>query len=172
MGPLEATIHQLSKQVQEKEKECTDRQNYWLKSQNELVQISKMADEEQMEIQETQIKYNVLFRKKLHLNEQYEKEEAEFKEYEKRIRHLQNDMVKVNQLLTKHSSVQAQLEENNLGLEIQFRNKLKVKSGSQKQRRRGSFILFAIGCGTRVDQIDSAKARIGARKAEDLGANH
>ena len=56
----------------------------------------------------------------------FESEEKQIKEYQSNIRKLQNDMVKINILLSKQSSIQSQLEENNLELEQEFRAKLKV----------------------------------------------
>ncbi len=57
--------------------------------------------------------------------DQYESELKELKEYQTSIKRLQNDMLRINELLSKHANIQTKLEENNLGLELEFRGKLK-----------------------------------------------
>lgn len=126
MGPLEATIHNVSKLVEAKEKECTQLQQFWLKAQNELVIMSKKSGELTEEIQDLNMRLAVLSRKKMVVNNQFEMETKEIKDHQRNIRKLQNDMVKINTILFNQTSVQSQLEENNLGLELEFRARLKV----------------------------------------------
>ncbi|KAI9098134.1 hypothetical protein DFS34DRAFT_704117 [Phlyctochytrium arcticum] len=125
VGPLEATIHNLSKLIQAKEKECSQLSQFWLRSQNELVGMTKRTAEISDQTQDLRMRLTVLSRKKMVVNNAFETELKEIREHQRNIRQLQNDMVKVNTLLTQQAVSQNRLEENNLGLEQEFRAKLK-----------------------------------------------
>ncbi|KAJ3127462.1 Coiled-coil domain-containing protein 40 [Nowakowskiella sp. JEL0407] len=126
VGPLEATIHNLTKSVLSKEKECAQLQQFWLRAQNELVSLTKKSAELADETQDLRMKLTVLTRRKMVVNNQFEMEVKEINQQKRTIRALQNDMVKINALLSKHATIQSALEENNLGLEQEFRAKLKI----------------------------------------------
>jgi coiled-coil domain-containing protein 40 len=68
MGPLEATIHNVTKLVVEKEKDCVQLQQFWLRSQNDLVSISKKSGQLQEEMANLKMKLAVLTRKKAVVN--------------------------------------------------------------------------------------------------------
>jgi chromosome segregation ATPase len=125
VGPLEATIRNFSNAIKLKEKECTQASQYWLRAQNELVGIAKFLNETTEDIQDLKMKQSVLSRKKRVVNATFESEEKQIKAHQANIRKLQNDMVKINLLLSKQSNIQSQLEENNLELEQEFRAKLR-----------------------------------------------
>ncbi|KAJ3279438.1 Coiled-coil domain-containing protein 40 [Borealophlyctis nickersoniae] len=125
VGPLEATIHNLTKLVQTKEKECTQLSHFWLRAQNELVSMSKRSGEVADETQDLRMRLTVLSRKKMVVNNAFETELKEIRDHQRNIRQLQHNMVKINTLLSKQSIVQNRLEEGNLGLEQEFRAKLK-----------------------------------------------
>ncbi|KAJ3133055.1 Coiled-coil domain-containing protein 40 [Physocladia obscura] len=126
MGPLEATIHNVGKLVEAKEKDCLQLQQFWMRAQNELVATSKKSHSLQEEMSDLKMRLAVLCRKKAVVNNQFELEEKEIREHQRNIRGLQNDMVKINTLLSKQSQVQSVLEENNIGLEQEFRARLKI----------------------------------------------
>ncbi|KAI9201921.1 uncharacterized protein BJ171DRAFT_569980 [Polychytrium aggregatum] len=128
VGPLEATIHNVTKLVAAKEKECTMLQQYWLRAQNELVSMSKQSAELIDETQDLKMKMTVLSRKKMVVNNQFETEEKAIREHKRNIGHLQNEQVKVNILLSKQAHIQSLLEESTLDLEQEFRANLKAGS--------------------------------------------
>ncbi|KAK5668593.1 hypothetical protein BDV3_003240 [Batrachochytrium dendrobatidis] len=125
MGPLEATIHNLQKLVHTKEQECIQLQQFWLRAQNELVAMTKTSLEITDETQSLKMKQTVLSRKKLVVNNTFESEEKEICEHNRNIKQLQNDMIKINILLSKQTNIHGKLEEANLELEQEFRFKLK-----------------------------------------------
>ncbi len=51
MGPLEATIHNLNNEISTKQKECTELQYFWLRDQNELVNLQKDIEKETAQVQ-------------------------------------------------------------------------------------------------------------------------
>lgn len=125
MGTLEATIYNMTKSIQQKEQECFELQKFWLRAQNEMVQMSTNSNEITDETQNLRLRLTVLNRKKMVVNNAFKSEEMESKEHSRNIRQLQNDMVKVNKTLSKQSGVFGQLEESNLELEQMFRARLK-----------------------------------------------
>lgn len=125
MGPLEVTIHSLAKSIVAKEKECMDLSQFWLKAQNELVNMTRKSFVVAEEIQDFSMKLSVLDRKKMTINTAFENEAKEIKEHNREIKKLQTEMVKINQLLSRQSNMQNQLEEHNLELEQEFRARLK-----------------------------------------------
>ncbi|KAJ3200819.1 Coiled-coil domain-containing protein 40 [Entophlyctis luteolus] len=126
MGPLEATIHNVSKLVEGKEADCLQLQQFWMRAQNELVATSKKSNCLQEEMTDLKMRLAVLSRKKAVVNNQFDMELKEIREHQRNIRGLQNDMIKINSLLSKQTQVQSVLEENNIGLEQEFRARLKT----------------------------------------------
>ncbi|KAJ3074995.1 Coiled-coil domain-containing protein 40 [Podochytrium sp. JEL0797] len=126
MGPLEATIHNVSKLVDQKDKDCIQLSSFWLRAQNELVTTSKKSNTLQDEMSDLKMRLAVLSRKKAVVNNQFETELKEIRSHQRNIRQLQNDMIKINTLLSKQTQVQSVLEENNVGLEQEFRARLKI----------------------------------------------
>jgi len=141
LGPLEATIHNLTKSLSSKEAECVKLQNFWLKSQGELVYIMKNLEEVGGDTEDLKMRAQVLNRRKIHVNgksamnscyentnkykAQYEREERDIKDLQKSLRSLYHEQTKLNILVSKHSSLQQQLEENNIGLQKEFRAKIR-----------------------------------------------
>ncbi|KAJ3273941.1 Coiled-coil domain-containing protein 40 [Terramyces sp. JEL0728] len=125
MGPLEATIYNITKAIQQKESGILELQQYWLKAQNEMVTIGKDSLDIADDIQNLRMRLTVLNRKKMVVNNAFDTEEKQIKENNRNIKQLQIDMVKVNALLSKQSSVYERIEESNLEIEQKFRGKLK-----------------------------------------------
>ncbi|KAI9179713.1 Coiled-coil domain-containing protein 40 [Blastocladiella emersonii ATCC 22665] len=125
IGPLEATIHNLTKSIAAKEKECWDLQQFWLRTQNELVVASKRASEMAEAIATLKMRHTILARKRAMVNQEFDGEEAEMKIHQRSIKALQNEMTKINTLISKQVSMQAVLGESTLGLEQEFRYRLK-----------------------------------------------
>lgn len=145
MGPLEATIYNLSKSIQLKESECLQLQQYWLRAQNEMVAMSKKGVEHTDEIQNLRMRLTVLNRKKMVVNNAFETEERQIKVHQRNIRQLQTEMIKVNTILSKQSSIYEKIEESNLEMEQKFRNKLKEAE------------LESIELDTRLDKLKDEK---------------
>ena len=68
MGPLEATIHNLMKLIQDKESNCISSQQYWLKNQNELVLLSKKSSDVFEYMKDLKMRLSVLTRKRAVVN--------------------------------------------------------------------------------------------------------
>ncbi len=70
-GPLESIIKNLTRDINNKEREGQQLQNFWLRAQNELVVLVKRCSEINDEIQSMKMKLNVLSRKKLVLDSMF-----------------------------------------------------------------------------------------------------
>eukprot|EP00833_Pecoramyces_ruminatium_P005586 jgi/Orpsp1_1/1179618/evm.model.c7180000070087.1 len=127
-GPLEATINNLIKAVSQKEKEYYEMQQLWIRSQTDLIKLSKKNAEMSEEIQDLKMRSTILDRKRIIINSKIETEEKEIKEHDRNINQLRHDMVKINTLISKNVDVQSKLVENNLDLENEFKAKLKESS--------------------------------------------
>ena len=68
VGPLEATIRNMTNSMKAKEKECTQLSQYWLRAQNELVTLAKSMAETTDEMQDLKMRHAVLTRKKMVVN--------------------------------------------------------------------------------------------------------
>jgi chromosome segregation ATPase len=127
-GPLEATINNLIKEVSQKEKEYYEIQQLWIRSQTDLIKLTKKNSEMSEEIQDLKMRSTILDRKRIIINSKIESEEKEIKEHDRNINQLRHDMVKINTLISKNVDVQSKLVENNLDLENEFKAKLKESS--------------------------------------------
>ena len=67
-GPLEATIRNLTNSIKAKENECNQLSQYWLRSQNELVNLTKEIADFVEETQDLKMRHTVLSRKKMIIN--------------------------------------------------------------------------------------------------------
>ncbi|KAJ3395917.1 Coiled-coil domain-containing protein 40 [Lobulomyces angularis] len=126
MGPLEATIHNVTKSIEAREKECTQLSQFWIKAQNELVSLSKKSADLTESTKDFKIRLTVLNRKKMVVESHFDTQIKEIRDHQKNIRQLQNEMVRVNTLLYSQASDHNKLEENNLTLELEYRAKLKT----------------------------------------------
>ena len=122
---MEATIHNINKTIAKQEAESTQIQQFWLKTQTELVTTLRKVDETGNDLEELRMREQVWSRKKILLNAQFDREQKAIKQLQRDLRALHGDQVRINTLASKHNSQQRQLEENNKELESEFRAKLK-----------------------------------------------
>lgn len=68
MGPLEATIHNLSNEIAQKKKGCAELEYFWLRSQTELVNLNKQIEKESEAMQDMDRQLTVLKQKQMRLD--------------------------------------------------------------------------------------------------------
>lgn len=144
-GPLEATIHNLSKSIQGAKAECTRLQNYWLRQQRTLVNNEKAAAEQATTLAELRAQLTVLQQKKLRLDSVATGHNAECSEYEKQVRAAQRQLAVLNESIAQNEDAQARLAEANLSQENAFIRKLQ---DAEK---------VAIGLEVEIDELLSEK---------------
>ena len=71
MGPLEATIHNLTNEITKKQRECAELQYYWLRSQTELVTLNKELEKQSDVTQDMDRQLTVLHQKQLRIQSMF-----------------------------------------------------------------------------------------------------
>ena len=126
MGPLEATVHNLTNEISKRQRDCAELQYYWLRSQTELVNLNKEIERQSEVTSDMERQLTVLHQKQLRIQGSFDANEKEIRETELSIKNLQIDMQKLNGLIVKNTRLQSALAEGNLGLENEFYSQLKV----------------------------------------------
>lgn len=124
-GPLEATIKNLRKEIETTNKGSAELQREWIKTQTELVALVSQTNNEQEQLQELASRQTILTQKKIRLNNLYASHLGEVKELRKMIKAMHTDMAKLNDLISKNTSLQGELANNTYTMEAEFMAKLK-----------------------------------------------
>lgn len=101
-GPLEATIHSMSKEILGLERESGEKQKQWVKAQTELVAVIQDTEEERGTLRELDARHTVLQQKRLRLRQGLEAETEDVRDLQRAVRHLHTSMRKVNELISKY----------------------------------------------------------------------
>ncbi|PIK45458.1 hypothetical protein BSL78_17690, partial [Apostichopus japonicus] len=120
LGPLEAEVASLTKSIDTRTQDIADLQQFWLRQQLELVKMSKDKNNQQREVDNMKKALTILHMKKMRIEGEIEGQLSEKKDVERNIRNMQNDMLKLNQLLTKEGKLQENLEQDNILIETDF----------------------------------------------------
>ncbi len=67
MGPLEATIHNLTNEISKRQRDCAELQYYWLRSQTELVNLNKEIEQQNEVTNDMERQLTVLSQKQLRI---------------------------------------------------------------------------------------------------------
>ena len=125
VGPLEATIKNLNKEILGAQDENTELQRNWLTSQTELVNTSSKTEGIAEKNQELKSKLCILQQKRLRLLNNIDTREADVNDLKKAINSMHTDMGKLNELIAKNTSSQENLSNTNFALEMEFVQELK-----------------------------------------------
>eukprot|EP01116_Phalansterium_solitarium_P022051 TRINITY_DN713_c0_g1_i3.p1 TRINITY_DN713_c0_g1~~TRINITY_DN713_c0_g1_i3.p1 ORF type:complete len:520 (+),score=249.47 TRINITY_DN713_c0_g1_i3:1687-3246(+) len=125
MGPLEATVHNLTLEIQKRNKQSLELQYYWLRSQTELVKLNKEMEQQTEQIQDMQRQLTLAKQRQLRITGSFESHEKEIADIDNSIRMLQTDMQKLNGLIAKNTKLRDFLLEGNMDLENEFFSQLK-----------------------------------------------
>jgi len=124
-GPLEATIHSMSKEILTLEKDSAEKQKQWVKAQTELVSVVQETEEERSKLRELDARHTVLQQKRLRLRDGLETENEDIKDLQRRVRHLHTSMRKVNELINKYCQSEASLGNTIFCAEGEFTGRLR-----------------------------------------------
>eukprot|EP00163_Fabomonas_tropica_P028100 TRINITY_DN5647_c0_g1_i1.p1 TRINITY_DN5647_c0_g1~~TRINITY_DN5647_c0_g1_i1.p1 ORF type:complete len:873 (+),score=382.53 TRINITY_DN5647_c0_g1_i1:369-2987(+) len=124
-GPLEATIHNMSKAINQKAAECQELQRQWMKHQTQLVKLQNERNEKAEATQKKKAAFTVLTQKKVRMQQAVDALDKEMTSLEKDIDKFHLEMVKLNDLISKNTSQQGKLADDNVLLEKDFAEKLK-----------------------------------------------
>jgi len=125
LGPLEATIHNLQKEIANTEKQIVDMQKVWISTQTELVSLAADNVQQQDVVQELKAKFTILTQKKQRIVSHYDEETVQIRQLEQAMRSMHNDMSKLNDLIAKAIKLQEDLLSGNSISEKEYQAKLK-----------------------------------------------
>ncbi|XP_069123768.1 coiled-coil domain-containing protein 40-like [Argopecten irradians] len=125
LGPLEININSLQKSIEARLQEIAELQQLWLRQQTELVHLTKEKDSQSQSVEKLKKQLTILSQKKIRTQGNIDEERRETYDIERNITNMQNDMIKLNQLLHKETNIQTNLQQDNILLEQDFIRALK-----------------------------------------------
>ncbi|XP_063694367.1 coiled-coil domain-containing protein 40-like isoform X3 [Bolinopsis microptera] len=120
VGPLELQITTLQKQIKDTEVEKEQLEQYWLKKQSHLVQLSSQAQAQWTDVNKMKKQHTILQQKKMRIDSELDTTARETKEQEGCIRTLQNDMTKLNVLINKKTGEKDSKQQDTILMENDF----------------------------------------------------
>eukprot|EP00760_Papus_ankaliazontas_P029424 PhM_4_TR4241/c0_g1_i1/m.15111 len=127
VGPLEATINNLSKAISQKSQENDVLQRDWIRSQTELVNTTNKADKLHDEVADLKSRATILTQKRNRIVDQAEKERRELRELERQIQNMHLESRKLNTLISDNSQKQDGAANDNFNLENDLVRRLQEK---------------------------------------------
>ncbi|KAJ7340194.1 Coiled-coil domain-containing protein 40 [Desmophyllum pertusum] len=148
IGPLELQIHTLQKQIEARLNEITELQQFWLRNQSELVKTLKDVQKQSEDMEYLKKQYTILLQKKLRIEGEINSHNNEMQDIERNVRSMQNDMTKLNTLITKESGLREALQQGTVLMESDFIQALKQVEGE------------SIGMQNQIDALKEEKERL------------
>eukprot|EP01136_Pigoraptor_vietnamica_P005327 Opistho-1_new@36781 len=124
-GLAEVAIAKLQREIDATASENTQLQQFWLRDQHELVTLAKDAEDHAKAAHELSTRQVILERKRLRLEQEIAQQHTEMAEYDRNIRGLQADLVRLNRVIQKNANTRDALTENMADIESEFASKLK-----------------------------------------------
>lgn len=146
VGPLEATINNLSKSITQKSTENDQLQHEWIKLQTELVNGKNYNHQLREAIHELQAQCTILSQKRQRLANQTNREKTEIQTLESSTQNMHLAMKRINTLICKNSNNQQEIANETFGLENELIERL------QERKRE------ALQLEQRVEDIRQTKA--------------
>ncbi|XP_039332497.1 coiled-coil domain-containing protein 40 [Saimiri boliviensis] len=126
VGPLELEIKRLSKLIEEHNAEAVQAQVTWLRLQQEMVKVTQEHEEQLASLDTSRKELHIMEQKKLRVESRIEQEKKEQKEIERHRKDLDNDLRKLNVLMSKSRCNSEELQQNNRVTENEFVRSLKA----------------------------------------------
>eukprot|EP00164_Ancoracysta_twista_P003533 GFYU01004715.1.p1 GENE.GFYU01004715.1~~GFYU01004715.1.p1 ORF type:complete len:407 (+),score=177.88 GFYU01004715.1:64-1221(+) len=126
-GPLEATIHNLQKEIARKGKEGQQMQRHWIKNQTELVAMVNEANVQSEKVMELHSQETILDQKRLRLDSMHTQQMSEIKQLQRSMQNLHHEMSRLNGLISTNKDMQHSLVNQNYNMEHDFVVKLQDK---------------------------------------------
>jgi len=125
VGPLEATIRNLSKEREALALEVTALQSSWLADQTSLVHATQATEQTLGRAAELKAQARILGEKRLQLLKSEEQHEAQAASVESHVKSMRADVTRLNELLGRHAALQADLQNESHVMEMAFQAELK-----------------------------------------------
>eukprot|EP01063_Lacrimia_lanifica_P035963 TRINITY_DN699_c0_g1_i1.p1 TRINITY_DN699_c0_g1~~TRINITY_DN699_c0_g1_i1.p1 ORF type:complete len:897 (+),score=492.25 TRINITY_DN699_c0_g1_i1:69-2759(+) len=127
VGPLEATINNLSKSITAKSVENDSLQRDWIRAQTELVSTKTKAAELGKAIQERKAQSTILTQKRIRLTSNAATQQKEIRRLDSEMETMHLQQKKLNDLLSKNAQVQEALANDNYNIETDLVERLKQR---------------------------------------------
>ncbi|XP_062936915.1 coiled-coil domain-containing protein 40 isoform X2 [Cynocephalus volans] len=148
VGPLELEIKRLTKLIEEHSSSITQAQVTWLRLQQEMVKAVQEREEQLVSVNMLRKEIHILEQKKLRVENKIDQEKKEQKEIERHMKDLDNDLRKLNVLMSKNRCSSEQLQQDNLVTENEFVRSLKASERETMEMQE------------RLDQLTEDKAAV------------
>ncbi|XP_063312335.1 coiled-coil domain-containing protein 40 [Pelobates fuscus] len=125
LGPLEIQVTSLNKQIDECNSEILAVQQYWLRLQTEMVNLTRQREEQDASVEMLKRELTILQQKKIRTENEIEQEKNEQKDIDHHMKNLKNDMIRLNMLINKNASSKEQLRQLNQLMENEFISSLR-----------------------------------------------
>lgn len=110
VGPLEATIKNLQKEIQQKTVEGKALQRRWIQFQTQLVAVVNENNQLEEKTARQKSEHTVVQQKRARMEKQYEAAVKDIKALEQAMSRMQNEMTRINELIAKNKELQEMLE--------------------------------------------------------------
>ncbi|VDP01317.1 unnamed protein product [Schistosoma mattheei] len=127
IGPLDAQVNNLSKAIGLKQDEIGELEQQWLREQNELVVNINERDKLAESVTRINKQLSILTQKKLRIDNEIAIQGREKNDLKKELKHLQNDITRINTMIAKEKTTEECLDNENKLTEIDFIRSLKEK---------------------------------------------
>merc|ERR1711998_529364 len=124
MGPLEATIHNTTKEIAKKTDECTEYKRQWMRHQTELVAVNSEAGKQADVNGSIKSELAVLYQQKLRLDNNIMSQDKELVDLKRSIQNLRGEMQRMNSLIAQANKQEESLDSLNRRTEEEFQNRL------------------------------------------------
>nr|XP_045015499.1 coiled-coil domain-containing protein 40 [Jaculus jaculus] len=126
VGPLELEIKRLTKLTEQHNSNLAQAQVTWLRLQQDLVQATQQREDHLASLNLLKKEVHIMEQKKLRLESKIEQEKQEQKEITCHMKDLDNDLKKLNVLMSKKRCGSEELQQDNLVAEAEFARALKA----------------------------------------------
>ncbi|RTG86726.1 uncharacterized protein DC041_0013022 [Schistosoma bovis] len=127
IGPLDAQVNNLNKAIGLKQDEIGELEQQWLREQNELVVNINERDKLAESVTRINKQLSILTQKKLRIDNEIAIQGREKNDLKKELKHLQNDITRINTMIAKEKTTEECLDNENKLTEIDFIRSLKEK---------------------------------------------
>jgi coiled-coil domain-containing protein 40 len=148
MGPLHATVHNMTKQIAETRSEVERLQRQWLLDQSRLVDTTADADDKASQMRELESQRVLMGQKRLRLDRAVKQQQEETAEIASGMQRMREDMARINSLISKNDDLRKRLEEATFVAETDFVEGLKELE------------MASVAAESQIADVKEAKARL------------
>ncbi len=145
MGPLEATIKNIEKNISAMDEESRTLQSEWVSNQTKLIRTIDASERSEVENRQKGARLTILQQKRLRLLQKIHSNEAVLKVIESRIKGMRTDMTRLNELIGEYSQMRTKIANDNAVKEMEFSkeiaelerkaNEIEVKTSETRVKR-------------------------------------